>query len=114
MELSYNDQCDILRGRISRLAACNPGLLQRPLESRRLKECGLDVSGLGVSREQADMALAAVAVSEERVQNLKEAVIEAWSIIGQAKDWHCPEGESESRWIGSVRDWYDAFYGLAE
>lgn len=53
--LDYNDQCDLVFGRISRLIMEKPEA--RIVDVGELGELGLDVTGLGVSGAQVEMAL---------------------------------------------------------
>ena len=53
-ELDYNDQCDLVYGRLCRLSAANPEVLKASVG--QLKELGLILKGLGVSGAQVEMA----------------------------------------------------------
>ena len=54
--LDYNDQCDLAFGRISRLIMDQPQAAHVE-DIGELGELGLDVTGLGISGEQVEMAL---------------------------------------------------------
>jgi hypothetical protein len=56
VEVDYNDQCDLVFGRISRLILEEPEA-RNAEDIGELVELGLDVTGLGVSGAQVEMAL---------------------------------------------------------
>ncbi len=54
-DLSYDDQCDLLRGRLVRLYHTDNKILTMTQEQQ--KRAGLDIKDLGISGAQYDMVM---------------------------------------------------------
>tara|TARA_R110000851_G_scaffold120002_1_gene248105 strand:- start:40732 stop:41169 length:438 start_codon:yes stop_codon:yes gene_type:complete len=102
--LSYDDQCDLVYGRLRRLVADNPEVLA---SADNLVYNGLDVQGLGLSGEQVSMVLEQLRGERQQTRDLQEAVEMGWGVIANASDW---SDDTRKEWNGAAEHWRDHHY----
>ena len=104
-ELDYNDQCDLVFGRIQRLAQNKPEILDEG-DAGMLARRDLDVTGLGVSGQQVSMAFEMAIAIRNRERQHADSIESAWGVIANSLDWST-EGREE--WIAAAELWRDTY-----
>lgn len=106
-DLDYNDQCDLVFGRIRRLVDKKPELLEH-LDGLSAVDLGVD--GLGLSGEQVAMVIEQVRAEKAQVREFQESVEDGWGVIANALDW---DAEGREEWRTAAKRWRDRYYGTA-
>ena len=112
-KLDYNDQCDLVFGRIRRLVDQRPEVFD-VTDASDLPGLGLDVSGLGVSGNQVQLAL-------DQAKLEYELMRDAWALIDKALGWRGDggaviahlidrDGGGRADWRVAAERWRDRYY----
>ena len=87
IELDYNDQCDLVFGRIRRLFAEDNGL-DEDANLDEMIAAGFDIKGLGLSGNQVYMAFDQFQAERDQVRKLRKSIEEAWGLLERALGGH--------------------------